>query len=94
MLLVYIHPGGYGGISHPFPGSKVEVFLDPPGQCIRAEGLGHVLCTAWRNDNTGGLWSGLWGGGLDDEGGRMGAALMLAVVWLCCCHLSSVRPIM
>jgi hypothetical protein len=43
-------PGGYGGIHG-------GVNLDPPEQCIQAPGLEHVLCTAWRNDNAGGL---LW----------------------------------
>ncbi|KAI8471932.1 MAG: hypothetical protein J3K34DRAFT_520136 [Monoraphidium minutum] len=51
-LLTYVHPGGYGGISRPYPGAA-DVFLDPPGQCIAAPGLEDVLCTSWRNDNTG-----------------------------------------
>ncbi|KAF6263057.1 hypothetical protein COO60DRAFT_1635480 [Scenedesmus sp. NREL 46B-D3] len=45
-LLAFWRPGGYGGIHG-------GVNLDPPEQCIQAPGLGHVLCTAWRNDNAG-----------------------------------------
>jgi hypothetical protein len=40
--------GGYGGIHG-------GVNLDPPEQCIQAQGLDHVLCTAWRNDNAGAI---------------------------------------
>jgi hypothetical protein len=52
--------GGYGGISRVYPDSTEEVFLDPPAQCIQGpEGLGHALCSSWRNDNTGGCdWRG------------------------------------
>ena len=52
-LMVFVHPGGYGGITR-LAGSGAEVFLDPPDQCVTARGLGHWLCTSWRNDNTGG----------------------------------------
>jgi len=39
--------GGYGGM-------RGEVALDLKEECIQAAGLSHVLCTSWRNDNSGG----------------------------------------
>lgn len=45
--------GGYGGM-------RGEVALDPKEECIQAARLSHVLCTAWRNDNSG---RGRWGEG-------------------------------
>lgn len=38
--------GGYGGM-------RDDLVLDPKQECIQAPGLTHVLCTSWRNDNSG-----------------------------------------
>lgn len=45
-LLVLSLSGGYGGI-------RGDLALDPKPECIQAPGLQHVLCTSWRNDNSG-----------------------------------------
>lgn len=38
--------GGYGGM-------RGDLALDPKEECIQAPRLHHVLCTSWRNDNSG-----------------------------------------
>lgn len=40
-----------------------DLALDPKEECIQAPGLNHVLCTSWRNDNSGGCCGcGVWRG--------------------------------
>lgn len=43
---VHVPAGGYGGM-------RGDLALDPRKECIQAPGLKHVLCTSWRNDNSG-----------------------------------------
>jgi hypothetical protein len=57
MLVNQPFAAGFAVVSGGYGGMRGDLALDPKEQCIQAPGLQHVLCTSWRNDNSGGLSS-------------------------------------